>query len=215
MVPDELDRVNAVIEAAVMGWDLPARVKRLSLPSYRYCAEDLEHLTSMVAVDALDRILGVAAWEPAEPVDVPTSRPAMLLHGLYVDPERQGSGIGTRLLSAAGQAARAVGFDGLLIKASRHAQGFFAARGLTLLPVEDPDRDYPYRFWMELTLPHSGARETGGGTAGRCESEIRIDRGTTGAARTGDVGAPLRRDRASTKALIGARARLPRSRPAE
>ena len=39
--PDDLEEVNQVIEAAVMTWDLTERVKRLSLPSYRYNAHDL------------------------------------------------------------------------------------------------------------------------------------------------------------------------------
>lgn len=142
----DLDAVNSVVEAAVMGWDLPERVKRLSLPSYRYQPHDLEHLDLVVAVDG-ECILGVAAWEPAQPGDGPAAARALLLHGLYVAPERQGGGLGTRLLGAAELAARQAGFDGVLVKAQRSAQPFFLARGFALLAVADPDRDYPHRLW--------------------------------------------------------------------
>jgi hypothetical protein len=44
-------------------------------------------------------------------------------------------------------AAREQRFDGLLVKAQSDAVDFFVARGLQRLPVVDPDRDYPHRFW--------------------------------------------------------------------
>lgn len=143
----DLDAVNAVIERAVMTWHLPQRVKRLTLPSYRYQPHDLDHLHIVVAEDADRTLLGVAAWEPASPRDLPAGKTGLLLHGLYVDPAQQRRGIGTRLLDAAVNAARTQGFDGLLVKARPEAEGFFLARGLTLLPVIDAERDYPHRFW--------------------------------------------------------------------
>lgn len=33
--PDDLEQANAVVEAALMTWSLPERVKRLSLPAVR------------------------------------------------------------------------------------------------------------------------------------------------------------------------------------
>ena len=32
-----------------------------------------------------------------------------------------------------------------------NAEGFFGSKGLQKLPVVQPDRDYPHRFWLELT----------------------------------------------------------------
>lgn len=148
--PADLDPVNAVVEAAVMSWSLPERVKRLSLPSYRYHAHDLDHLHLVVAETSAEGIVGVAAWEPADPGDAPVGTKALLLHGIYVLPELQRGGIGSRLLEAAVEAARHAGYDGLLVKANPDAQAFFAARGLDLLPVEDPARDYPYRYWLPI-----------------------------------------------------------------
>jgi GNAT superfamily N-acetyltransferase len=152
---DDLDAVNRVIEAAIMTWNLPERVKRLSLPSYRYNALDFEHLQMAVAVDADGRILGVAGWEPAEPRDCPAGKTGLLLHGLYVDPAASRQGIGARLLDAAASAARNAGMDGLLVKAQEDAVGFFLRQGLRALPVEDRARHYANRLWKELATGHS------------------------------------------------------------
>ncbi len=147
----DLGRLNAVIKAAVLSWSLPERVKRLSLPSYLYQPHDLEHLRLVVAESSAEGMVGVAAWEPASPGDAPTGTKAMLLHGIYVRPQLHRSGIGSMLLDAAAKAARQAGYDGLLVKANPDAQAFFVARGLDPLPVEDPTRDYPYRYWRPLS----------------------------------------------------------------
>jgi GNAT superfamily N-acetyltransferase len=70
------------------------------------------------------------------------------LHGLYVDPAHQRRGVGSRLLDAAATAARAQDLDGVLVKAQAAAVAFFKSRGCSALPVEDPARDYPHRFWL-------------------------------------------------------------------
>lgn len=145
---DDLGALNGVIERAVMTWKMAERVKRLSLPSYRYHAHDLDHLHVVVAEDAAHAIVGVAAWEGTAARDVPDDGRGLLLHGLYVEPDRQHQGIGSRLLDAAVSAAREGGFDGLLVKAQADANEFFAAHGLQRLPVVDPVRDYPHRYWL-------------------------------------------------------------------
>ena len=145
----DLAGVNAVVEAAVMGWDLPERVKRLSMDSYRYHDHDLDHVALLVA-EADGAVVGVAATEDADPADCPEGKRALLLHGLYVLPGHQGQGLGRRLLAAVAEEARGQGYAGVLVKANKDAQGFFAARGLGAVPVQDPGRDYPYRFWLDL-----------------------------------------------------------------
>ena len=152
--PADLEALNAVIEAAVMTWDLPERVKRLSLPSYRYAPHDLDHLQIMVAEAPDSGIVGVAAWEPADSGDTPAGSRALLLHGIYVMPERQGAGTGTRLVDAAVAAAGEQGFDGLLVKAQAGANRFFRSLGFEQLPVENPERDYPHRFWKTVYDSH-------------------------------------------------------------
>lgn len=143
----DLRAANTVVEAAVMTWDLPERVKRLSLPAYRYQAHDLEHLALVLAVDPVGAVVGVAAWEVAEPGDAPLGAHALLLHGIYVMPRSHRAGVGSRLLEAAETAAFEGGFDGLLVRAQRDAEGFFLKRDFDLLPVEDQGRDYPHRLW--------------------------------------------------------------------
>lgn len=148
--PGDLDAVNDIIARAITAWQLPERVKRLTLPSYRYDRHDLDHLRMMVAEDAGRAILGVAAWEQTAAADVPAGKTALLLHGLYVHPEHQHRGVGSRLLDAALTAARQAGYDGLLVKARPEAEGFFRHHGLEPVPLVNPERDYPYRFWKTV-----------------------------------------------------------------
>lgn len=146
----DLPAINAVIAAAVMRWDLPERVKRLALPSYRYDAHDLTHLQLWIA-DSAQGLVGVAALETLQDEDQPEGRSGLLLHGLYVHPEHQHQGIGTRLLHLAEQQVRERGFDGLLVKAQSDAGDFFAARGMQVLKANDHQRDYQYRYWKPLS----------------------------------------------------------------
>ena len=143
----DLDAINRVIEAAVMTWDLPERVKRLSLSSYRYNEWDFEHLEMRVAEDSKQNIVGIAAWEQADPKDTPAGHTALLLHGIYVDPSHHHQGIGRQLFRTAEQAVRKHSYDGLLVKAQQDANGFFLSQGMSRLPVEDPRRHYTNRFW--------------------------------------------------------------------
>jgi len=48
-------------------------------------------------------------------------------------------------------AARAQGCDGVLVKAQADAEGFFGSQGLQKLPVLQPNRDYPHRYWLDVT----------------------------------------------------------------
>lgn len=144
----DIAALNGVIERAIMAWQLPDRVKRLSLPGYRYHPHDLDHLHIVVAEDEAHAIVGVAAWEAANPRNVPAGRRGLLLHGIYVDPAKQHRGVGSRLLDAAQRAACKDGYDGLLVKAQADANAFFAARGMLRLAVENPERDYPHRWWQ-------------------------------------------------------------------
>jgi GNAT superfamily N-acetyltransferase len=153
----DLGGVNAVIESAIGTWGLPARVKRLCLPVYRYSTHDLDFLDLVVAVAADIGIVGVAAWERADPGDAPVGRNGLLLHGIYVAPDQQRKGIGTHLFRAAETAALARGLDGVLVKAQPGAADFFVDLGLERLPVEDHRRDYPHRFWMPLVRVRDGA----------------------------------------------------------
>lgn len=145
----DLPAVNAAIEAAVMSWQLPERVKRLSLSSYRYDQVDLQHLTVMV-LERAGRVIAVAGWEPADRAYTPEQQDGLLLHGLYVRPDYQQQGIGRHLLHIAVQAAREGGHAGLLVKAQHDAEPFFMGCGLQKLPVLDNTRHYECRYWLSL-----------------------------------------------------------------
>jgi len=146
----DLAAINQVISAAVMAWALPERVKRLALPSYHYHAHDLKHLDLHLTCVG-PSIAGVAAWEEADPRDCPAGQRGLLLHGLYIAPTWQRHGLGRRLLATATQAARDGGYAGLLVKAQPDAIGFFVEQGLEALPLLDPVRDYPHRYWRTIS----------------------------------------------------------------
>jgi len=146
-VQADLDGINRVIEAAVMTWDLPERVKRLSLPSYRYTLLDINYLEMVVAEDDAHTIVGIAAWEPADARDTPTGNTAVLLHGIYVDPAHHHQGIGGQLFRVVEQAVRDHHYSGLLVKAQESASGFFSSQGMEKIGVSDPLRHYEHRFW--------------------------------------------------------------------
>ena len=149
-VQDDLESINRVIETAVMGWKSPERVKRLSLPSYRYTGIDLNYLETVVAEDDGHNIVGIAAWERADPKDTPPGRSALLLHGIYVAPSHHRRGIGRRLLRVAEQAVRNYRYSGMVVKAHADAGGFFVSQGMSKLQVQDPQHDYANRFWRSV-----------------------------------------------------------------
>ena len=146
----DLDAVNLLIRFAIDTWDLPDRVKRVSTPLYQYQELDLKFQQLLVAQRDKDTIVGVAAWEPADPLDTPTEHSALLLHGIYVATGFYRQGIGRCLLEAVEEAARCGKFDVLLVKAQAGAESFFVACGFEKLPVMDPLRDYPHRYGKRM-----------------------------------------------------------------
>ena len=145
----DLDAINRVIEAAVMGWDLPERVKRLSLPVYRYTLADFDHMQMVVLEQADGAIIGIAACEPADERDAPVGKMALLLHGIYILPRQQLRGLGSRLFEATLDLAADMKLDGLLVKAHPGAGNFFQSRGMRKLPVDPSANEYEYRYWLE------------------------------------------------------------------
>ena len=143
----DLEEINRVIADAISSWNLPERVKRLSLPGFFYKPHDLQTIELLVAKSDKCDITGVAGWEPADAADIPDGQTALLLHGIYVKPELQHRGIGTQLLRAAEHAACNGTYSGLLVKAQATAAGFFKSNGMEPLMVENTSRDYAHRFW--------------------------------------------------------------------
>jgi GNAT superfamily N-acetyltransferase len=146
----DLESVNELIAAAMNTWNLTNRVKRISLPLYRYQLHDLEYLQIVVAATVDSRITGVAALERAHQTDLPDGLSASILHGLYVTPDWHRKGIGSLLLERIETIARSEGAAGLLAKARPEAMPFFESCGFEKLPVEDHARDYPHRFYKHF-----------------------------------------------------------------
>lgn len=147
---NDLERINQVIEQAIMTWDLPERVKMLALPSYRYSYLDLQHMQLIVAAEPSGGIVGVAAWEKADISETPEGRSALLLHGLYISPDLHKQGLGSRLLARVEQLALDHQMTAALVKAQADAVNFFAAKGYRQLAAVNAERDYQNRFWKRL-----------------------------------------------------------------
>jgi len=148
---DDLDHINDIIAAAMDTWNLAERVKRISLPLYRYQPYDLEHLQIVVAESGGSHIVAIAALEQSPPTDSSGEQSTSVLHGLYVDPSYHGKGIGSLLLKRMEEIAAETDTAGLLVRAQHDAVDFFAGRGFKSQPVEDHTRDYPYRLWKSFS----------------------------------------------------------------
>jgi len=147
---EDLATLNTLVAAAMKSWQLSERVLRLSLPLYRYIAQDFEHQCLLLAETGNALAVGMAAIEAAGASDNPSARNPALLHGIYVDPGYHRLGIGSELLARVEVIARSMGYDGLLVKANPEATAFFEAQNFQQLPILDPARDYPYRYWKPL-----------------------------------------------------------------
>jgi N-acetylglutamate synthase-like GNAT family acetyltransferase len=146
----DLVRINGIIKAAIDTWQLPERVKRISLPLYCYEEEDLMHMQFLIAETVDAGIVGLATLEEIDTTELASAQHTLLLHGLYVDPFYHRRGIATRLVESAELSARESGISGLLVKAQVDAVSFFNQAGFTKLPVEDYSRDYVYRYWKAV-----------------------------------------------------------------
>jgi N-acetylglutamate synthase-like GNAT family acetyltransferase len=143
----DLPAINRLIANAVLAWPLADRLKRLAVPLLQYVETDIAHYSLLLAYRK-DALVGVAAWA-AQAMQFDDEHTGALLHGLYVEPEMQGRGIGRQLMQEVFLRSAAQGFDGVLVKAQRVSADFFAHRGMLRLPA-DESGEYPYRFWQEL-----------------------------------------------------------------
>ena len=142
----DLDHINDIIKAAIDTWQLPERVKRMSLPLYYYQQDDLIHMQFLIAEIADVGIVGLAALEETDTIELAGAQRTMLLHGLYVAPYYHRRGIATRLVESAELCACKYDVSGLLVKAQADSAPFFNKKGFTKLLVEDFLRDYGHRY---------------------------------------------------------------------
>jgi GNAT superfamily N-acetyltransferase len=146
-----------VVELAVAEtYDLRRRVLRSGTPSqeFRY-AEDADASAFHLGVrDADGRVLAVATFCP-EPLPDGDGRPALLLRGMAVEPDLQGTGIGRQVLDEAIGRARREGFELLWAKARDSAVGFYERLGLRTVGdgFATPETGLPHHLViLDLTI---------------------------------------------------------------
>lgn len=144
----DLDAINGVVEAAVMSWPLPAKLKRRALPDFHYHTIDLDVAMLLIAIGSRSHVLGVVACEPARLTDNPQERNALLLDGLFIHPDYRDHGIAGHLLDEARALARRQGRDGLLVKVRAEVEDFFRDQGLTPLPHERAGAEDKPLLWQ-------------------------------------------------------------------
>ncbi len=144
----DLDTINGILEAAVSGWGLSARVLRLSLPSLRYDEMDVRTMRARLITDHGTPV-GFSCTEPADPHDPSGNHRSLTLHGLYVLPRRQRTGIGARLLADVEALARAEGYAALATRAWRESSAFFTAHGFIPCAPGEPSL-WPRPLWRAL-----------------------------------------------------------------
>ena len=167
----DLPYINTIIDRAVSSWDTTERVKRLATTVHRYRPDDINHMWLLAAERHDGVLVGVAALEEADDTDMPSAGHGVLLHGIYVEPEAMGSGVGKALLNASAGIALHMGYRGLLVKAVRQSTGFFEHCGMLKCHAER-DSDYPYRYWLS-TGPHDSAPVASGTGWGKDVVQLR------------------------------------------
>lgn len=148
--PEDLSTVNDIVTAAVLGWNMAERLKRVALRVLTYDAADLREMEVLMAeVDGLP--VGVAAWDPGAVLQGAGVRRGALLHGLYVVPEAQGCGIGAALQRRIATRAAVVGCDALVVKSERVSVGYFERCGYRRLADDAlAGFEYPYLFALAV-----------------------------------------------------------------
>ncbi len=157
----DLPVINTVIDRAVTSWDTTERAKRLATTVHRYRPDDIGHMWLLAAERHDGVLVGVAALEEADDTVMPVAGHGLLLHGIYVDPEAMGSGVGKALLHASSGIAFDMGYAGLLVKAVRQSRAFFEHCGMRACHAER-DSDYPYRYWLSTGCNACGTVAAGG-----------------------------------------------------
>lgn len=145
----DLPRINEIIEAAIMQWHLPERVKRLSLSSYRYNEFDLQQYVILLAKTA-GEIVGIISYEQTESKDVIIANNALSIHGIYVAPDFQRKGVGTFLIHAAENIARHLGLNSIEVKAQKDAIPFYTKNNFFQIQTTNAGTEYPARYLKSL-----------------------------------------------------------------
>ena len=144
----DLTTVNLIIKSAVESWQVPDRLKRLSLPLLQYNTSDFEEFELFLHLQG-DVADGVAALARDANFIGPHATRCALLHGLYVRSDSQRLGVGKAMQQIVTDHACEMGCEGLLVKAQRVSTSYFAKQGYT--EYVSPEIDYPYLYWKPIS----------------------------------------------------------------
>ena len=148
--PADLQSINDVVSEATLSWGLAERVRRLALPSLHYSSADLGHMTVILLTGLDGEDIGLAAWESADSRDLPPDTEGVLLHGLYVVPQLQKMGLGTRLVDLVAHRAAENGANGIAVRAWKEAGPFFSSLNFEPLNADPSSDTYPLRLWKRI-----------------------------------------------------------------
>jgi len=141
----DLQRINAIVVAAIDTWQLAPRLARLVSITHQYEEADFLTMDFYFLCKPDHSVVGILALEPQQTDAI------VLLHGLYVMPEHQNQGFGRQAIEIAKQWVQQANYSGLLVKAHASAKNFFAQQALQQLPIKDPERDYPHRYYWSVS----------------------------------------------------------------
>ncbi|MDJ0882376.1 MAG: GNAT family N-acetyltransferase [Gammaproteobacteria bacterium] len=145
----DLFKINAIVRSSLWGWQLPERVKKLSLSSYLYDEADLNDL-SIYLMKSDNEVLGVLVLE-IPMMSCQKDRQDLSIHGLYIVPEHQRKGLGLKMLDFALNQAMDLGLSGMTVKSQKDATSFYLKAGFRLM------RSYPKTREYENSLRKSAA----------------------------------------------------------
>ena len=146
----DLHTVNRVISESLVTWGIPDRVRRLATPSLSYNETDLQHMSIILLTNAEMKGVAVAAWEDASRTEIPANARGVLVHGLYVVPQYQHRGLGTRLIELVAKRLADRNIDGMAVRAWRDSLAFFLSRGFAPIERETGTDTHPRRIWRAL-----------------------------------------------------------------
>jgi GNAT superfamily N-acetyltransferase len=145
--PSDLCLINRIVEQTVSSWGLPERVYRLTKPLLAYSETDLSFMRAILVLNAERNAIGTALWETGHLESAAKQTSSLFLHGLYVLPEFQRQGIGTRLIDHVSRYARKAGYNGIEIKAWRDSEPFFLRLGFNDLADAHESILHPRQLW--------------------------------------------------------------------
>jgi N-acetylglutamate synthase-like GNAT family acetyltransferase len=133
---EDLNSINRVIELCLSNRPVSDRIKKLTLPSLLIEPTDLEYMAIWVVGEPVTGVLGLQEIDEG-----------MLLHSMYVNPNKSNQGVGSELFRHAHQLTVQNNKDRLIVKAFSESIGFFEKIGFTSSDI----LNYPHTLEHRLS----------------------------------------------------------------